>query len=105
RNRGPGRVELSPEHLRNMTPDLAGLSALARLLREEPHGSAPEQGIGRSLGRYALVERIGSGGAGIVWRAWDTELRRWVAVKEPRDDVKVAPERFLLEARSAATLS
>src|SRR5262245_61180881 len=90
-----------------MTPDLQGLLALARLLRDGPEDvdpAAPE-GPRRSIGRYQLVERIGAGGAGTVWKAWDTELRRWVALKEPRHDVRISPERFLREARSAAGLS
>jgi serine/threonine-protein kinase len=57
---------------------------------------------GRALGHYLLVDRIGGGQAGVVWKAWDTKLQRWVAVKEARDDVRFARERFLREARAAA---
>jgi tetratricopeptide (TPR) repeat protein/predicted Ser/Thr protein kinase len=57
---------------------------------------------GRALGHYLLVEQLGGGQAGIVWKAWDTKLQRWVAVKEARDDVRFSRERFLREARAAA---
>jgi serine/threonine-protein kinase len=57
---------------------------------------------GRALGHYLLVEEIGGGRAGVVWKAWDTKLQRWVALKEARDDVPFARERFLREARAAA---
>jgi Protein kinase domain len=59
------------------------------------------------MGRYDLGEVIGSGAFGIVFRAWDTTLRRAVAVKRPRAGVLSAPgaiERFLREARSASSL-
>src|SRR5204863_4620767 len=48
------------------------------------------------------VERLGGGQAGVVWKAWDTKLQRWVAVKEAREDVRFSRERFLREARAAA---
>ena len=57
---------------------------------------------GRAIGHYLLVEQIGGGMAGIVWKAWDTKLQRWVAVKEARDDIRFARERFLREARASA---
>jgi len=59
----------------------------------------------RILGRYVLVEPVGRGGGGTVWRAWDGELRRWVALKRPREAVNEAfRQRFLREARVAASL-
>ncbi|WP_309115174.1 serine/threonine-protein kinase [Saccharothrix sp.] len=61
-------------------------------------------------GRYALVERVGSGAMGVVWRALDALLDREVAVKQLRwpdltpDEARVAGARALREARNAARL-
>ncbi|MFI6852160.1 protein kinase [Streptomyces sp. NPDC050416] len=68
---------------------------------------------GRSVGgRYRLIERIGSGGTGTVWRAYDELVQREVAVKQPRlpgdpgdpedDGHRRAAHRLYREARAAA---
>ncbi|MET9835726.1 serine/threonine-protein kinase [Streptomyces sp. NPDC006385] len=59
-------------------------------------------------GRFELVERLGSGGMGTVWRARDTVLHREVALKAVRSDadtVGVMRERVMREARALARLS
>jgi WD40 repeat protein/serine/threonine protein kinase len=59
------------------------------------------------VGRYELLDEIGSGGFGIVFRAYDPKLRRAVALKLPRPELLVSPEyrqRFLREARAAGSL-
>src|SRR5262245_18506441 len=61
----------------------------------------------RLLGRFALLEVVGQGTFGTVYRALDPELDRTVAVKVPRVDRLAGPhdlDRFLREARSAAQL-
>ncbi|MBL8892432.1 MAG: serine/threonine protein kinase [Planctomycetaceae bacterium] len=54
--------------------------------------------------RFELHERLGAGGAGTVWRAYDRQLERWVALKAPHEDSKFDPERFHRESQVVARL-
>src|SRR5438132_644136 len=61
-----------------------------------------------NLAQYKILDRIGAGGIGEVYRARDTRLGRTVAVKVLASDVAGDPERrdrFLREARASAALS
>jgi serine/threonine protein kinase/Tfp pilus assembly protein PilF len=57
------------------------------------------------LGRYVRVSRLGEGGMGEVWRAWDLELGRWIALKFLKVDNLDELARFQREARTIARLS
>lgn len=62
--------------------------------------------IPRQFGRYRIEETVGKGGMGAVFRAYDTQLDRHVALKVPflGDDDEETRQRFYREARAAATL-
>ena len=63
---------------------------------------------GESLLHYRLVEKIGEGGMGVVWKAVDTSLDREVAVKVLPEDFAQHGDRlsrFEREAKSLATLN
>src|SRR2546427_5253249 len=61
----------------------------------------------RRLGKYELQEQLGRGGMAEVWKALDSQLHRYVAIKILHADLQNDPDfltRFLREARVVASL-
>jgi tetratricopeptide (TPR) repeat protein/predicted Ser/Thr protein kinase len=97
----PGQAELAPTRR-------VAIDARSAERPSDPAPAVVQEALtdpAQRFGRYVRVSLLGQGGAGEVWKAWDSGLERWVALKFLKFEDSEELARLKREAQTAARLS